>query len=109
MAGRSGSPSAAFVTIVPLSADGTDLFAAIAAISCAGVRAGRAGAAWALVSTDPAATTPATATAPNGTAHRTWRENLGVVLMSHLARCRTGPNRMTASGTEYSLLPLPPG
>ena len=74
--GRSGSPRAAFVTMVPLRAAGTDLFAAIAAISCAGVRAGSAGAAWAPARTDPAATIPTTATAPSGTAHLARRGNL---------------------------------
>ena len=63
--------------MVPLSDAGTDLFPAIAAMSCAGVRGCSDGAAWALVSTEPATTTPTAATAPDGTAHRARRVNLG--------------------------------
>ena len=78
--GSAGRPSDAVSTTVPVSG-GADVLAASAASSCAGVRDGSSGAAWAAGITDPASTPPATATAPAGTAHRTRRGRFTLCFM----------------------------
>ena len=73
--GRSGRPSDALSTTVPVSAGAGPVRAATAASSCAGVRCGRAGLAWAVLISAPAMTAPTAASAPAGTAHRALGEN----------------------------------
>src|SRR6516165_4340387 len=73
--GRAGSPRLVVSTTVPVSG-GIFCVEAMAASSCAGVFGGRSGAAWAMVTADPAIAPPAITTATAGTAHRAFLENL---------------------------------
>jgi hypothetical protein len=73
--GRLGRPSDALSTTVPVSAGSGPVRAPTAASSCAGVRAGRAGLAWAVLMSAPAMTAPTAASTPAGTAHRARGEN----------------------------------
>src|ERR1039458_6753520 len=72
--GSWGTPSAAVSTTVPVSAGGGPECPTTAASSCAAVRAGSSGAAWATLIMEPAVTPAVTATTPAGTAHRVRRE-----------------------------------
>ena len=80
--GSCGRPSDAVSTTVPVSAGSGAVRPATAASSCAGVRSGSSGEAWAVLIMVPAVTAPARATAPAGTAHLARREILGSVFIT---------------------------
>ena len=92
-------PSAALSTTVPVSGGGGPVRAASAASSWAGVFTGSSGDAdaAALIRT-PAVTAPAMATAPEGTAHRARRENVGSAVMANLTpsctRCHSSCRKL---------------
>ena len=87
--GSCGMPSDAVSTTVPVSAGSGAVRPATEASSCAGVRSGSSGEAWALLITDPAVTAPARATAPAGMAHLARREIVGSVFIAqpHSSPC----------------------
>ena len=97
--GSRGSPSEVVSTTVPLSAGICDC-AATSASSCAGVRAGNAGAACADGISAAAISPPVTASAPAGTIHRALRDIFGYIPISPTV---PGPpaDRVTLNGEVY--------
>ena len=98
--GRLGRPSEAVSTTVPVS--GGVVESATWASSCAGVRDGSPGEAWATEISDPASTPPVMMSAPAGTAHLARLDSFGTATMTpHPLSKRTG---WTPSAV-YSILP----
>ena len=95
--GSCGMPSDAVSTTVPVRAGSGPVRPATEASSCAGVRSGSSGDAWAVLIMVPAVTAAARTTAPPGTAHLARRENVGSVFIPNLTRPvrvgRTGSSR----------------
>ena len=87
--GSCGMPSDAVSTTVPVRAGGGAVRPATEARSCAGVRTGSSGEAWALLIMVPAVTAAARVTAPAGIAHLARREIVGSVFIAqpHSSPC----------------------
>ncbi len=97
--GSCGMPSDAVSTTVPVRAGSGPVRPATEASSCAGVRAGSSGEAWAVLIMVPAVTAAARTTAPPGTAHLARRENVGSFFIPNLTRPRAGqPHRLVPGG-----------
>ena len=80
--GRSGSPSLACSTTVPVNGASDPVSPPTAASNCAAVRTGSTGLAWADGTSAAAMTAPVTASAPAGTAQRARRENFGSLIVT---------------------------
>ncbi len=78
--GRLGRPSEVVSTTVPVSGGVEE--SATWTRSCAGVRGGSPGEAWATEISDPAITAPMMTTAPMGTAHLVRRDSFGTAAMT---------------------------
>ena len=95
--GSCGRPSDAVSTTVPVRAGSGAVRPATEASSCAGVRSGSSGDAWAVLISEPAVTPAARTTAPAGIAHLARRENVGSVFISQPHLPRAGrPHRLVA-------------
>ena len=98
--GSCGRPSEAVSTTVPVRAGSGAVRPATDASSCAGVRSGSSGEAWAVLIMVPAVTAPARATAPAGIAHLARRDIHGSVFIVNLTRPRAGRPHGSSVGSR---------